>query len=98
MSTSYDRPYKPRDKERPSREKREDKGFAPKKKKCCPLSAAGIKEVDYKDVDLLRQFITERGKLLPRRVTGASHYYQKKVRNAILRSRYMALLPFVAID
>jgi small subunit ribosomal protein S18 len=90
MSTQ-ERTYTPRD-------KREEKSFSPKKKKCCPLSAAGVKEIDYKDIELLKQFITERGKLLPRRVTGVSYYYQKKLRNAILRSRYMALLPFVAID
>jgi small subunit ribosomal protein S18 len=52
--------------------------------------------VDYKDVDLLRNFITERGKILPRRITGVSCSYQSKVKAAIKRARYVALLPFVS--
>ncbi|MEX1012547.1 MAG: 30S ribosomal protein S18 [Waddliaceae bacterium] len=67
-----------------------------RKKKQCPFTAAGIKEIDYKDVETLEQFITERGKILPRRISGVSAYHQKKLSNAIKRARYMALLPFVA--
>ena len=67
-----------------------------KKRKRCPFTAAGIKEIDYKDVDTLTQFITERGKILPRRITGVSAYYQKKLTAAIKRARHVALLPFVA--
>ena len=52
--------------------------------------------IDYKDCDFLRQFITERGKILPRRITGVSSSYQQLLKNAIKRARYMALLPFVA--
>jgi len=92
MSMEQEKSFTGRD-----REKREDK-FGPRKKKHCPLTQAGVKEIDYKDVELLKQFITERGKLLPRRVTGVSYFHQKKLRNAILRSRYMALLPFVAVE
>ena len=54
--------------------------------------------VDYKDVDLLKRFISERGKILPRRVTGTSAKNQRKVANAIKRARIMGLLPFVAED
>lgn len=67
-----------------------------RKRKRCPFTAAGIKEIDYKDVDTLTKFITERGKILPRRITGVSAYHQKKLAAAIKRARQIALLPFVA--
>lgn len=54
------------------------------------------KTIDYKDVDSLRRYITERGKLLPNRITGISRNFQKEVKKAVKRARYMALLPFVA--
>lgn len=66
-----------------------------KKKRECPITASNIHDIDYKDVDLLQRFITERGKLLPRRITGVSFYHQKKLKKAIKQARYMALLPFV---
>jgi small subunit ribosomal protein S18 len=68
------------------------------KAKPCPFTAAGVKEIDYKDVETLKMFITERGKILPRRITGVSAYHQRKLAAAIKRARYMALLPFVAKD
>ncbi len=68
------------------------------KPKSCPFKAAGLKEIDYKDVDTLRMFITERGKILPRRITGVSAFHQRKLAAAIKRARYMAILPFVAKD
>jgi len=67
-----------------------------KKKKRCPFTASGIKHIDYKDVDTLFMFITERGKILPRRITGVSAEHQRKLSSAIKRARHMALLPFVA--
>jgi len=67
-----------------------------RRKKSCPFSAAGISRIDYKDVQTLSQFITERGKILPRRITGVSQYYQRQLALAIKRARHMALLPFVA--
>ena len=67
-----------------------------KKKKSCPFTAAKMKTIDYKDLETLRQFITERGKILPRRITGVSYFYQKILKKAIKQARYMALLPFVA--
>lgn len=69
--------------------------FAPKKKRSCPFTAAGVKHIDYKDLDTLCRFITERGKIIPRRVTGVSAGYQRKLVQAIKQARYMALLPFV---
>lgn len=73
-----------------------DNGF--KKRKKCPFVAAKIEHIDYKDIETLSQFITEKGKILPRRITGVSHYNQKQLTQAIKRARYMALLPFVACE
>ncbi len=69
-----------------------------KKKKVCPFVAAKVDGVDYKDTETLKQFITERGKILPRRITGVSYYYQKLLKKAIKRARHMAILPFVASE
>lgn len=73
-------------------------GLFSKKKRTCPFVASGIKNIDYKDINTLAQFITERGKIIPRRITGVSFFYQKMLAKAIKRARYMALLPFVAED
>ena len=62
------------------------------------IAANHIDYVDYKDVDLLKHFISERGKILPRRLTGTSAKNQRKVAKAIKRARIMGLLPFVAED
>lgn len=70
--------------------------FRGKRRKRCPFTASGIKEIDYKDVDTLNHFITERGKILPRRITGVSAHHQKLLVAAIKRARHVALLPFVA--
>lgn len=67
-----------------------------KKRRSCPFLLAGVKKIDYKDVSALEQFITERGKILPRRITGVSHYYQLQLKQAIKRARHVGLLPFVA--
>ena len=72
-----------------------DSPFA-KKRKSCPFTLMKATEIDYKDVENLKQFITERGKILPRRITGVSYFYQKMLKKAIKRARHMALLPFVA--
>lgn len=74
--------------------KRPSFGF--KKRKSCPFKASGLKAVDYKDVETLEKFITERGKILPRRITGVSHQYQQLLKKAIKQARHVALLPFVA--
>lgn len=65
-----------------------------KRRKVCFFTVNNIKHIDYKDVDLLRRFISERGKILPRRVTGTSAKYQRQLTTAIKRSRQMALLPY----
>jgi small subunit ribosomal protein S18 len=65
------------------------------KKKFCRFKKYGIKYVDYKDIDFLKKFLNEQGKVLPRRLTGNSLKYQRKVGDAIKRARQMALLPYV---
>jgi small subunit ribosomal protein S18 len=67
-----------------------------KKKKYCRFKKAGIKYIDYKDPNFLLKFVNEQGKILPRRLTGTSTKYQKKVAQAIKRSRHLALMPYVA--
>lgn len=69
-----------------------------KKRKQCPFTAAGIRHIDYKDIETLSRFITERGKILPRRITGVSFYHQRMLCSAIKKARHMALLPFVSED
>ncbi len=65
------------------------------KKKVCAFCVAGEKDIDYKDIAKLKKFITEKGKILPRRQTGVCSYHQRKLALAIKRARNMALLPFV---
>ncbi len=60
--------------------------FGIKKKKGCPFEASKIKKIDYKDIENLRFFVTERGKILPRRITGVSFYFQKQLKKAIKRA------------
>lgn len=73
-------------------------GLFGRRKRACPFTAAGIRHIDYKDIELLTQFITEHGKIIPRRITGVSSHHQKLLAKAVKRARYMALLPFVAED
>lgn len=66
-----------------------------KRKKYCRFKKNGIKYVDYKDPNFLLKFVNEQGKILPSRITGTSAKYQKKVTQAIKRSRHLALMPYV---
>ena len=65
------------------------------RKKYCRFKKLGIKYIDYKDPEFLKRFLNEQGRILPRRLTGTSLKYQRKVSQAIKRSRHLALLPFV---
>lgn len=65
-------------------------------KKYCRFKKFGIKYIDYKDADFLIQFVNEQGKILPRRITGNSLKYQRKVATAVKRARHLALMPYVA--
>ena len=66
-----------------------------KKKKYCRFKKSGIKYIDYKDPEFLKKFLNEQGKILPRRITGTSLKYQRRVAQAVKRARHLALLPFV---
>lgn len=67
-----------------------------KRKKYCRFKKARIKYVDYKDSNFLLKFVNDQGKILPRRLTGTSTKFQKKVSRAIKRARHLAILPYVA--
>ncbi|MEX1189613.1 MAG: 30S ribosomal protein S18 [Bacteroidia bacterium] len=67
-----------------------------KKKKYCRFKKSGIKYIDYKDADFLLKFVNEQGKILPRRLTGTSLKYQRKVSQAVKRARHLSLMPYVA--
>ena len=66
-----------------------------KGKKYCRFKKMGIKYIDYKDAEFLKKFLNEQGKLLPRRITGNSLKFQRKVSQAVKKARQMALLPYV---
>jgi len=68
------------------------RGFG--RKKFCRFTADGVKQIDYKDLDTLKSYITETGKIVPSRITGTSAKYQRQLATAIKRARYIALLPY----
>ena len=83
--------------ERPERDNR--RGGARKgRKKVCSFCVDKVEHIDYKDTNRLKKYMTERGKILPRRVTGTSAKNQRKVTTAIKRARVMALMPYVNED
>ena len=65
------------------------------RKKYCRFKKSGIKYIDYKNGDFLLKFVNEQGKILPRRITGTSLKYQRKVSEAVKRARHLAILPYV---
>lgn len=67
-----------------------------RRKKVCQFCADKSLEIDYKDVDTLKKYVTERGKILPKRITGTCAMHQRAVTTAIKRARIVALLPYVA--
>lgn len=66
-----------------------------KKKKYCRFKKLGIRYIDYKDASFLLKFVNEQGKILPRRITGTSVKYQRKLAKAIKKARHLAILPYV---
>jgi len=66
-----------------------------KRKKFCRFQKNRIKYIDYKDAEFLKKFLNDQGKILPRRLTGTSLKYQRKVSQAVKRARHLALLPYV---
>jgi len=65
-----------------------------RRRKYCRFTVEGISEVDYKDVDLLKDFVGETGKIIPSRITGTKARYQRQLSTAVKRARYLALLPY----
>lgn len=65
-----------------------------RRKKFCRFTAENVKEIDYKDLNLLRQYITETGKIVPSRITGTKARYQRQLATAVKRARFLALLPY----
>jgi small subunit ribosomal protein S18 len=65
-----------------------------RRKKFCRFTAEGVIEIDYKDLNTLRQYVTETGKIVPSRITGTKARYQRQLATAIKRARFLALLPY----
>ncbi len=65
-----------------------------RRRKFCKFTAEGVKEIDYKDLETLKQYITETGKIVPSRITGTKAKYQRQLATAVKRARYLALLPY----
>lgn len=65
-----------------------------RRRKFCRFTAEGVKEIDYKDLDTLKGYVTETGKIVPSRITGTKARYQRQLASAIKRARYLALLPY----
>ena len=65
-----------------------------RRRKFCKFTAEGVTEIDYKDLNTLRQYVTETGKIVPSRITGTKARYQRQLSVAIKRARFLALLPF----
>lgn len=65
-----------------------------RRRKFCRFTAEKVKQIDYKDVDVLKEFVNENGKIIPARITGTKAHYQRQLAVAIKRARYLALLPY----
>ena len=74
--------------------KRNQQSLLFRRKRFCRFTVTGVTEIDYKDVDTLRDFISENGKIIPARITGTSSGFQRQLSEAIKRARYLALLPY----
>ncbi len=87
--------FKPKSKMKDKKD-RKDRGSRGmfKRRKFCRFSAEKIEWIDYKDVDLLKDFITENAKIMPARITGTKTGYQRQLSTAIKRARFLALLPY----
>jgi len=65
-----------------------------RRRKFCRFTAEGVTEIDYKDLETLRNYVTETGKIVPSRITGTKTHYQRQLATAVKRARYLALLPY----
>lgn len=76
------------------RRAKNEKSYRRPRKKVCNFCVERVDEIDYKDVDKLKKYVSDKGKILPRRVTGTCAKHQRKVTEAIQRARHIALLPY----
>lgn len=76
------------------KKRRNTRGGLFKRRKFCRFSAERVEEVDYKDVDMLKDFIAENAKIMPARLTGTKARYQRQLSTAVKRARFLALLPY----
>ncbi len=65
-----------------------------RRRKYCRFTAEGVTEIDYKDIDVLKQYVSETGKIVPSRITGTKARYQRQLAKAIKRARYLSLIPY----
>lgn len=65
-----------------------------RRRKYCRFTAEGITEIDYKDIEMLKAYVSETGKIVPSRITGTKAKYQRQLAKAIKRARYLALIPY----
>lgn len=79
------------------KERRKQQNPLFKRKKFCRFTAAKVEQVDYKDIDTLKDFVQENAKIMPARLTGTRAIYQRQVDTAIKRARYLALLPYTSL-
>ena len=97
MATTMGGPRRPSDRGGPGgAQQGGKKKFFYRRKRVCKFCVEKIEYIDFKDVKTLQQFIPERGKILPRRISGTCALHQRKLQNAIKRARIVALLPFTA--
>jgi len=78
-----------------SKERTTFRRYFPPKRKFCRFCTSNVKEIDYKNVDILKKYIPDRGKISPRRITGTCAFHQRKLAVAVKRARLMALLPYI---
>ncbi len=76
------------------RPKRNNQSLLFRRKRFCRFTVAGVTEIDYKEIDVLRDFISENGKITPARLTGTRAFFQRKLTTAIKRARFLALMPY----
>ena len=74
--------------------KRNTQSLLFRRKRFCRFTVTGVKQIDYKDIDVLKDFIQENGKIMPARITGTKARYQRQLSTAIKRARFLALLPY----
>lgn len=65
-----------------------------RRRKYCKFTAEGIEHIDYKDLEILKEFVSETGKIVPSRITGTKARYQRQLATAVKRARYIALIPY----